>query len=135
MSQPIEATASTAYTEGLRALADWLDANPSVQQPLGERLLLPLHTNPAVEALASEYGLTVVYDDEGNASVELSFGPVVYRAYGYVDFKKHCERDNEERARAWARRKGLVIRPPEDGDVSAADLESANGERDGRAVA
>ncbi|WP_086710280.1 hypothetical protein [Streptomyces antimycoticus] len=102
-----------AFVAGLRALADFLEATPSVPEADGQRLLLPLHTNPAVEAFAAEHNLTVEYNAEGNASADLVFGPVVYHAYGYVDFIEHCERSNERNAREWAARKGLEIRPAE----------------------
>jgi hypothetical protein len=100
-----------AFIAGTRKFADWLEANPQFTAPLDSRFLLALHTNPAVEEFAAEHGLTVAYDDEGNASADLHFGPVVYHAYGYVDFIAHCERNHERQARRWAENKGLALVP------------------------
>jgi hypothetical protein len=101
--------------DGLRGLADWLESSPTVPVPNygPERFVVPLHTNQAVEAFAAEHGMTVEYDDEGNARVTVAFGPVQYEAYGYVDFLQHCERSAERNARSWAERKGLELRPAE----------------------
>jgi hypothetical protein len=99
--------------EGLRALAAFLEANPSVPTFSGQRLNVPLHTNPAVEAFAAEHQLTVEYDEEGNASTDLKFGSMTYHVYGYVDFVEHCARQAERNARSWAARKGLELRPAE----------------------
>lgn len=106
------------FTAGLRAFADWLDANPETQAPQHQRLLLALSTNTAVEEFAAGHGLTVAYDDDGNASCALKFGPITYHAYGYVDFEatrdKHMERD----AREWAGRKGMEIVPAAGGEAA-----------------
>lgn len=112
MSNETERTASVA---GLRALADWLESNPAVPALSDQRLLLALSTNAAVEEFATAQGLDVAFDDEGNASCNLKFGPIQYFAYGYADFAEHCERSAERRARQWAARKGLEIRPAEGG--------------------
>lgn len=105
----------TETIEGLRALADFLEANPTVPVPTygPHQYNVPLHTNQAVEEFAAEHGLTVQYDDEGNARVKAEFGRVLYEAYGYVDFKEHCDRNAERNARSWAERKGLELRPAE----------------------
>lgn len=102
------------YVAGLRGLADWLECS-AAPVPTSQRLLLPLHSNPAVEAFAAEHDLEVVYDREGNASADLRFGQITYHAYGYVDFAEHCERSNERQARAWADQNGLVLRPAGEG--------------------
>ena len=107
-------TARDEYIAGLRAFTDFLEQNPGVE-PQAQRLLLALTTNAAAEQFAAEHGLTVEYDDEGNASCDLKFGPVVYHAYGYVDFAEHCEQNTERRARRWAEAKGLAIVPAEGG--------------------
>lgn len=99
--------------DGLRALADFLESTPSVPTMGAQRMLLSLTTNPAVEAFAAEHGLSVRYDDEGNASADLKFGPLTYHAYGYVDFAEHLARRAEQQARSWAERKGLELRPVE----------------------
>lgn len=104
-------TGRAAFIAGVREFADWLEANPQITTPLNGRFLLALHTNPAVEAFAAEHDLTVVYDAEGNAATDVTFGPVSYHAYGYVDFAEHCERNNERQARSWADRKGLTLVP------------------------
>ncbi|WP_405506471.1 hypothetical protein OG323_06490 [Streptomyces cyaneofuscatus] len=103
----------TEYIAGLRAFADWLENNPTVQGPGGQRLLLALSTNSAVEEFAAQHNLTVVTDDEGNMSAELTFGPITYHAYGYVDFGQHVAAMNERRARRWAEEQGLEIRKAE----------------------
>jgi hypothetical protein len=112
-----DATQRAEYVAALRAFADWLDANPDVETPGYQRLLLALTTNEAVEEFAQAHGLDVAYDDEGNASADLAFGPIVYHVYGYVDFAAHCERNAERDARAWASKKGMVIQPAEGGDA------------------
>lgn len=106
------------FTTGLRAFADWLDAHPETKAPGDQRFLLALHTNPAVEQFAAEQGLTVAYDDEGNASCALTFGPITYYAYGYVDFAAHCDKSDERTARKWAGRKGMTIVPAEGGEAA-----------------
>ena len=103
-------SARDEFTAGLRAFADFLEQNPSVETQ-SQRLLLALTTNEATEAFAAEHDLTVVYDGEGNASCDLKFGPIVYHVYGYRDFAEHCEKNNEQRARSWAESKGLAIVP------------------------
>lgn len=108
----IIAEGKQGHIDALRALADWLEANPAAPvASIGQQFTVPLHTNSAVEAFAAEHNVEVQYDDEGNAEASVRFGPVVYRAYGYVDFKEHCERSDENRARRWAARKGMEIRP------------------------
>lgn len=97
---------------GLRALADALEANASMPLPVvNSRWLVPLTTNAAVEEFAAGRGLTVEYDDEGNAGADVPFGPMTYHVYGYIDFAEHCERRAEKDARQWAERNGLEIRP------------------------
>ena len=112
MSNIIPSDSRAAYVAGLRDFANFLEANPEVQEPGYQRLLLALTTNPAVEEFAAKHGLTVDRDDEGNASCDLRFGPVTFHAYGYTDFDEHCERGNERQARGWAAAKGLEIVKP-----------------------
>jgi hypothetical protein len=97
------------FVAGVRAFADWLEANPQAKAPIGERFLLPLTTNDRVAEFAATHGLEVVADEHGNTSCNLTFGPIVYHAYGYADFAADCERTDEERARKWAARKGLEL--------------------------
>ncbi|MER5461601.1 hypothetical protein ABT010_13125 [Streptomyces sp. NPDC002668] len=108
-------TARDEFVAGLRAFADFLEQNPGVKAPGDQRLLLALTTNDAVESFAVEHGLPLEFDKDGNAFCDLAFGPVVYHAYGYVDFNKHCEQANEKRARRWAEAKGLALVPAEGG--------------------
>lgn len=115
MNDIITSPERAAYVAALREFADWLDVNPTVREPQGQRLLLSLTTNPAVVEFAGDHGLTVEYDDEGNASAALNFGPIRFHAYGYVDFAEHCKANNERRAREWAKSKGLEIRESEGG--------------------
>ncbi|MFE6488808.1 hypothetical protein ACFVGN_38570 [Streptomyces sp. NPDC057757] len=99
--------------EGLRALADFLESNPSLPVPSSQHLNVPLMTNAPVEEFAAAQGLDVEYDDEGNASADVKFGPLTYHVYGYTDFDAHCELDAERRAKSWAKRKGLELRAAE----------------------
>lgn len=109
---PIIAEQKQAQINALRTLADWLETSPAAPvASIGQRFVVPLHANSAVEAFAAEHDIKVRYDDEGNARASVEFGPVVYEAYGYVDFKEHCERSAEQQARGWAARKGMEIRP------------------------
>ncbi|MFD4263972.1 hypothetical protein ACFWR9_41810 [Streptomyces sp. NPDC058534] len=110
---PIIAEQKQKAIDALRALADFLESNPALPAPSSQQLLVPLHTNPAVEEFASEHGLPVAYNDEGNASVTVEFGTLRYHVYGYVNFAEHCERDAERQARTWAERQGLELRPAE----------------------
>lgn len=100
-----------AFVQGLRDLANWLTAHPTAPAPYGQRLLMPLSTNEAVAEFAAAHGLTVEHDAEGNASADLTFGPITYHVYGYLDFAAHYERIDERRARAWADRTGATITP------------------------
>lgn len=99
------------YIAGLRQFADFLEQHPAVQAPDGERLLLPLLTNAAVDEFAATHELTVTTDQDGNKSADLVFGPVVFHAYGYVDFVDHLKRGQEKQARTWADANGMVIEP------------------------
>ena len=112
MAPMISDTERQARIAGLRALADWLENTPTAPIAYGpERFVVPLHSNQAVEEFATEHGLSVVRDDEGNARSIVEFGDVQYEAYGYADFKEHCERSAERAARNWAERNGQEIRP------------------------
>lgn len=99
------------FIAGLRAFADWLDANPDVEAPRDQRFLLALSINPAVAEFAAQHGLETTADDEGNLSATVTFGPVHYKAYGYTDFAAHCDANAERNARDWADRNGLQIAP------------------------
>lgn len=111
-----------AYVQGLRDLADWVEAHPAAPVPPNDHLLVPLHTNAAVHEVAHELGVEEEYDSEGNASFNLEFGQVVYRVYGYEDFVEHCARSDERRAHEWADKNGMSLRPakelPEGGEAS-----------------
>ncbi|GAA3032774.1 hypothetical protein FHS39_002516 [Streptomyces olivoverticillatus] len=104
----------SAYIAGLRAIADWLDAHPEAPAPTDDRVLVPLHTNAAVSEAARSLGVTEVYDSEGNASFDVPFGPIGYRAYGYVDFAAHCALHDERHARRWADQNGMTIQPSDE---------------------
>ncbi|MFD4596814.1 hypothetical protein ACFWPQ_02150 [Streptomyces sp. NPDC058464] len=108
------------YIDGLRALADFLESDPSLRTPSSQQLLIPLMTNAAVEEFAAGHGLAVEYDDEGNASTDLPFGPLAYHVYGYVDFDEHMARGRERQAREWVASQGLELRPAVDGSEVAA---------------
>ncbi|MEV8474901.1 hypothetical protein [Streptomyces sp. NPDC051173] len=111
-------TARDAYVQGLRDLADWIDAHPDAPVPSYDRLLVPLHTNAAVCEAASVLGVAEVYDTEGNASFDLPFGPIEYRFYGYVDFEEHCAIHDERSAHRWADVNGMTIRPADESPES-----------------
>lgn len=102
-----------AYTSSLRQLADWIDAHPELPIPYVSDLLTPLHTNAAVEDFAKAVELEATADKEGNLSVAVSFGPINYRVYGYVDFGEHVRVGDEKQARRWAAENGLDLVPAE----------------------
>lgn len=99
----------TAFTAGLREFADFLDANEQYPVPSRHQILLPLTTNSAVEEFAARHGLGIEADKEGNLSATLTFGPVTYLAYGYVDFEEHRAATAERDARTWASQQGLEL--------------------------
>lgn len=99
------------YIDGLRALANFLESDPSLRTPSSQQLLIPLMTNEAVEEFAAGRGVSVDYDGEGNASVDLLFGPLTYHVYGYVDFDEHMARGRERQAREWVAAQGLELQP------------------------
>ncbi|WP_425832635.1 hypothetical protein [Streptomyces fractus] len=101
------------FIAGLRALADFLESTPTIPCASSERLLMPLHTNSAVEEFASVHSLTVQYTKDGNAYADLLFGSVTYHVYGYVDFTAHLARQDETHARTWAKQHGMEIHPAE----------------------
>lgn len=127
MNDIIPSDPRAVYVAGLREFADFLESNPDVTVPDGQRLLLSLSTNPVVEEYAAEHGLTVDYDNEGNASADMRFGAIRFHAYGYVDFAKHCEANDERGARTWADRNGLEIVVPlvSDDTIRQADSQLA----------
>jgi hypothetical protein len=100
-----------AYIQSLRELAGWLADNPSAPIPSAsnQQMSMPVMTNEAVEAFATEHHLPVAFDDDGNASCDVRFGPIAFHVYGYVDFTAHLAQMNERRAREWAEQQGLVI--------------------------
>jgi hypothetical protein len=118
-STPQPTTTSSAraeYIGGLRQFADWLEQHPDVEAPTGDRMLLPLTTNPAVEEFAAAHDLVVKVDSNGNTEAALHFGPITYVAYGYADFDKFCEQSAERQARQWAAKNSLVIQSHDGGD-------------------
>jgi hypothetical protein len=107
----LKATRRALSIAGIRALCDWLEANPDTRMPNWDRVNIPLSTNAAVKAWADEHGALdlVKYDDEGNASVDYMFGAVAMHVYGYVDFAGHCDRNDGRTARRYADRHGLEL--------------------------
>ena len=103
------------YIAGLRELADWLEQNPAAATPLDGRMLVPLMANEAVEAHATPHGLEVRYDSKGNASADITFGPINYRVYSYADWDRHITEHSEQVARTWADKNGMVIEPRDGG--------------------
>jgi hypothetical protein len=108
--------ARTEFLAGLRDLAGWLEANPQIPVSATGRNLLcvSLRTSAAVEAFAEGLGRAASVDDEGNATVTFTFGPIAYQVYGYSDFDEHLARMDEQRARSWAASRGLVLTPQSD---------------------
>ena len=105
-----------SYVSGLVELAGWLSRNPDgIPELAVEKLLLPLNTNAAVEDFAARHGLTASYNDEGNASVDVTFGRVKLHAYGYVDFAEHWEHLRQRDAESFAAEHGLALVPTDDG--------------------
>ena len=105
--------ARDAFVDGLREFADFLDSHPDVETPHDEKFLLALHTNDAVRSFAARFDRAedVRIDDDGNASFQLAFGPIVYHAYGYADFEDFCNRLYESRARDWAAKNNMALVP------------------------
>lgn len=106
------------YIAALRKLADWLESNPAVKVPTDRIMLLPLHTNKAVQEFAETCGLTVSLDSDGNASADVDFGGIVYHAYGYDDFDAFHAGHKEKQARRWADENGMVIERHTDGGAA-----------------
>lgn len=106
------------FISGIHRFATWLEQHPDVEAPRDKRLLLACHTNDAVAAFATEHGISpdlVRYDEEGNASLDLEFGPVSYHVYGYRDFEQHCEDAAARQAQRYARSHGLSLVPDDSG--------------------
>src|SRR4051812_28440524 len=99
------------FATGLYDLADWLTEHDIPLLGSTERILYPLHTNAAVEDFAARAGLSVVYDDEGNASATATFGPVCFHVYGYADRAATFRRHDERQARQFAAENGLELVP------------------------
>ncbi|GAA1164383.1 hypothetical protein F4556_002388 [Kitasatospora gansuensis] len=119
----------THFLTGMRQFTDWLTANPDCPAPRDERILLFLATNQAVTEFATRYDLDPKADAEGNLSVNLTFGPIVYHVYGYVDFNAHCAASDERQARTWAAGQGLEIVAKPNDEPSQAPALSAGPEQ------
>jgi hypothetical protein len=96
---------------GIRAMCDWLEANPGTQLPNWDSVNVPLTTNAAVEAWADKHGVRdlIKYDSEGNASLNYMFGAVAMQVYGYADFAEHCNRAEERKMHEYATKHGLAL--------------------------
>ncbi|MEY9876596.1 hypothetical protein ABH931_006106 [Streptacidiphilus sp. MAP12-33] len=101
------------FIQGLRQLVDWLTLNPDIPAPTSRQFLVPLHSNAPVRQLAEHLGTDLATDEHGNCSTEVTFGPVTYLAYGYVDFTAHMERRSAENAENYAQRHNLTLTPKE----------------------
>lgn len=100
------------YITGLRELADWLEKHPEVATPdYVADISVPLMDNASVEAYAAAAGLDVAYDADGNASADIAFGPITYRAYGYADWETWIKQQHAKRAHSWADAHGMNIVP------------------------
>lgn len=106
-----------AYVSGLVDLAGWLSNNPdAIPDYIDHQVLLALLTNGAVEEFAARHGLKVVYDDEGDASVSVRFGPIKFYAYGYlVDFAERYAQRRRSAVEKFAAEHGLALVPAETG--------------------
>lgn len=133
-----EIDARAQYLAGVRELITWLEQNPTQPLPASREFNVPVRTNSAVKDWAADNDMTgaVQYDEEGNASIHLPFGPVALHVYGYADFAEHCDRTDGRNAREYAEKHGLVlVKVPaaDDADTEAyieACVEVADAERD-----
>lgn len=113
-------SARDEYAASLRAFADWVE-NEAVEADLmsalqSQKFLLALSENPAVVEFAAKHKADVKFDDEGNASCDLTFGSITCHAYGYVDFDQHIRDAEEKYARRWANENGMeIVHACEDG--------------------
>ena len=105
--------ARDAFVDGLREFANFLESYPDVETPRDEKFLLALHTNDAVLSFAARFDRAedVRIDNDGNASFQLAFGPIVYHAYGYADFEDFRNRLHESHARNWAAKHNMALVP------------------------
>lgn len=107
---PIISKQRAAYVDGLRAFADFLESTEVAVPSAGQQMLLPVHTNDAVEAFAAEHGLTVQTSEDGaKKSAVFTFGPIEYKVYGYRNFAEHCDQTDEATAHRWAARHGVEL--------------------------
>lgn len=107
------------YIQALHDLANWYTAHPQAPIPPG-RILVPLATNNDVQEVAASLDKTVKYDEEGNTSFTVTFGPVICHFYGYADFAEYSAREDSRRALKWAEENGMSVQPNEpDADASA----------------
>jgi hypothetical protein len=76
-------TARDQYTAGLRALADWLDANPGAPIPATTVVYVPVANRITLAAIASTCYLGTATDDTTSSAMR-RFGPVLYDAFTYA---------------------------------------------------
>jgi hypothetical protein len=117
-SEPTERTAE--FVTGLFALAGWMTHHKLTPPRIGTTIVHPLHTNAAVEEFAARTGLTVDYDEHGNASATAAFGPVEFNAYGYLDYEADRRRVEEGAAREYAAKHGLALVPADQATAAPA---------------
>lgn len=102
----------SAVTAGLRAFADWLDANPEIPwaRNWGE-ILMPLTTKERLDEVAQLLGAEVseASHNPGQHEFTVEFGPITARLYGYDDFDAHRAQNAEKQARTWADGNGKQI--------------------------
>jgi len=70
-----------AVIDGLRALADFLEANPSLPAPTLNRLLVPLSTREQIAGIARVGSWQKDYESDTWFSLKRSFGPQVTLEY------------------------------------------------------
>lgn len=118
MSSSSQNPGRDAYIAGLRELADWLEQHPDADVPTAADIIVPVFSNEAVEAFAASNDVEVRVDSDGNASATVTFGPLIYRVYGYADWDAWKVQHDEKTARTWAERNDMVLQPREGGGES-----------------
>lgn len=70
-----------AYTAGLRALADWLDANACAPLPDTNVVYKTVVNEVTLESVASICGLDLIAHGGDTLSAMRAFGPILYDAF------------------------------------------------------
>lgn len=103
------------YIASLRELADFLEQHPGVDVPYVKEISVPLRENARVEQFAAAASADITTDEAGNTEARIKFGVLTYYGYGYADWDNHLAEHNEDQARTWADKHGMVIEPRDGG--------------------